>query len=110
MKPIMATAFIKSCFTATLVLVLAALTVPSVPILATDFPLSPDDSVIANALDYLREIQGADGNIGGFAISAWAVMAIAAAGEDPNEWGEPSIVDYLKEKTEKLEWNKTTDL
>ena len=62
------------------------------------YPLQPTDSEVANALDFLRGEQQADGSIGGFGDSAWVVMAIAAAGEDPHDWtsgGGTSIVDYL---------------
>jgi len=69
------------------------------PVLATDsYPLTTSDAEVADALNYLRTQQGTDGSIGDFATSAWAVMAIAAAGEDPHNWpvgSNPSIVDYL---------------
>jgi hypothetical protein len=63
----------------------------------TTYPLQTSDTEIVNALNYLRGAQGADGNMGGFGSSAWVVMAIAAAGEDPDSWnaGGPSVVDYL---------------
>ncbi len=64
------------------------------------YPLSAGGTGVAGALDYLRSAQVDDGNIGGFGTSAWVVMAIAAAGEDPHSWktagGNPSIVDYLE--------------
>ena len=67
------------------------------PVLAySSFPLTTDDQEIQDALGYLRSIQAADGSIGSYSDSAWAVMAIAAAGEDPKDWGFPSVVDYLK--------------
>ena len=85
----------------TMLLVLALL-VPSVlavPVQAAEsYPLTTGDAEVANALDYLHAQQGTDGSIGDFATSAWAVMAIAAAGEDPHGWKvdtNPSIVDYL---------------
>ncbi len=62
------------------------------------YPLQPADAEVANALDYLRGQQGADGSISDFAVSGWATMAIAAAGEDPHTWasgGGASMVDYL---------------
>lgn len=68
------------------------------------YPLNPQDSAVTRALDYLRQTQQQsvrlDGRIAGFNVSAWAVMAIAAAGEDPHAWvsGGKSVVDYLKEK------------
>jgi len=69
------------------------------PVMAAGpYPYTTSDSEVADALDYLRGQQGSDGSIGDFATSAWAVMAIAAAGEDPNSWqvsSNPTIVDYL---------------
>ena len=65
---------------------------------AGPYPYSAGDSEVADALNYLRGQQGTDGSIGDFATSSWAVMAIAAAGEDPNSWqvgSNPTIVDYL---------------
>lgn len=77
--------------------------------LAAGFPLSPSDTAINNALDFLRDAQQPNGNIGGFAISAWAVMAIAAAGEDPHEWGDPSVVDYLRNNSSSISPDVATD-
>jgi hypothetical protein len=69
------------------------------PVMATDsYPYSSGNIVVSSALDYLRGQQETDGKIGDFATSAWVVMAIAAAGEDPADWqvgSNPSIVDYL---------------
>lgn len=66
---------------------------------AASYPLPPSNSAIQEALSYLRGQQGADGSIGGFGDSAFACIAIAAAGEDPNTWenGGMSLVDYLKD-------------
>jgi hypothetical protein len=63
-----------------------------------DYPFNVTDPEIADALDYLRGIQASDGSIGSFADSAWAAMAIAAAGENPNDWdgGSATLVEYLK--------------
>jgi hypothetical protein len=65
------------------------------------YPYSTGDDVVTNALDYLRSEQESSGRIDSFATSAWVVMAIAAAGEDPNAWKDdtanPSIVDYLED-------------
>lgn len=65
---------------------------------AASCPESPTGSAIVKALEYLRQQQGPDGGIGGFADSAFACVAIAAAGEDPGAWnnGGLSLVDYLK--------------
>ena len=84
-----------------LLLVLAlisAMILPMSVVAQPDYPLNPTDTEVANALDYLRGAQTADGDIGGFSASAWVTMAIAAAGEDPHDWrvgSNPSIVDYL---------------
>lgn len=61
------------------------------------YPFLPAAAEVANALDYLSNEQNTDGSIGSFVDSAWVVMAIAAAGEDPHDWqfGGNSIVDYL---------------
>jgi len=64
------------------------------------YPLQSSDIQITRALNYLRQRQAqqSTGSIGGFSVDAWVVMAIAAAGEDPDDWaaGTNSIVDYLK--------------
>jgi len=77
-----------------LVLVSSALVVP---VLASPYPYDLTDTEVANALAYVRGQQAEDGSVGGFGPSAWLVMAIAAAGEDPHDWkvGDNSIVDYL---------------
>jgi hypothetical protein len=78
---------------------------------APAYPLDVGDIQIVKALDYLRQAQEADGRIGAFVTSAWAVMAIAAAGEDPDDWtnGGDSIVDYLRNNADKLDVDKATD-
>jgi len=76
------------------------LTILPIPIVAySNYPLSPSDTEIASALDYLRNSQTTQGDIGGFATSAWVTMAIGAGEEDPRTWkvgSNPSIVDYLE--------------
>ena len=75
--------------------------------------LQADGTPLEKALDYLRSIQQPDGCISDFATSSWAVMAIAAAGEDPNEWkvdDGPSIVDYLIENRDMLNLSKASDV
>ncbi len=63
------------------------------------YPYAPGDTVVSDALNYLRSAQDSDGKIDSFSASAWAMMAIAAAGEDPGNWKDdpanPSLVDYL---------------
>ncbi len=82
------------------------------------FPLSPDDERIVKALNWLRTIQNYDG---GFANpgeesdigkTAWAVMAIVSAGQDPHEWkkGGKSPIDYMRATlNESLEKMGTAD-
>jgi hypothetical protein len=85
-------------------LLISALLLPCLlitPVMATTaYPYSAGDSEVANALDYLHSQQDSDGKIDNFSASAWAVMAIAAAGEDPDDWKDnpsnPSVVDYLE--------------
>jgi hypothetical protein len=66
---------------------------------AGTYPYSAGDTVISDALNYLSSLQDSTGKIESFSASAWVVMAIAAAGEDPDDWKDgsnPSIVDYLE--------------
>jgi hypothetical protein len=86
------------------ILLISALILPgllAVPVMAVeeDYPYTTGDDEVADALNYLRSVQESDGKISDFSTSAWAVMAIAAAGEDPDDWKDdpanPSIVDYL---------------
>jgi len=75
--------------------------------------LEANRTSLESALDYLRSIQQPEGCISDFATSSWAVMAIAAAGEDPNEWkvdDGPSIVDYLIENRDMLNLSKASDV
>ncbi len=78
------------------IMTLAVMVTPAVAY--SNYPLQPDDAEIDSALDYLRGIQAADGSIGSYSDSAWAVMAIAAAGEHPERWQVEgvSVVDYLR--------------
>ncbi|MEM2123202.1 MAG: prenyltransferase/squalene oxidase repeat-containing protein [Candidatus Bathyarchaeia archaeon] len=84
------------------------------PVYATAYPYTPGSQPVSGALSYLRSVQADDGGIGDFASSAWAAMAIAAAGEDPHKWNKtdanPSILDYLKNNRNQLNPSKATDL
>ncbi|MBN1152398.1 MAG: hypothetical protein JXA58_04240, partial [Dehalococcoidia bacterium] len=65
---------------------------------AGPYPYASSSDEVSTALDYLRSQQDTDGKIADFATSAWAVMAIVAAGEDPASWrvsSNPSVVEYL---------------
>jgi hypothetical protein len=95
------------------VLVLALAALPSIACAAT----TANASQVAKALDYLHACQRSDG---GFAekgassssdsLTSWAIVAIAAAGEDPNSWlvGSASPVGYLSHQSSK--WSAVTDL
>ena len=72
-----------------------------------DYPFDPSDPVIVDALDYLSDQQAPDGSIGGFSTSAWATMAIAAAGEDPHDWS--NLVSYLESNVDLLDPDRATD-
>ncbi len=72
-----------------------------------DFPYSSNDDIITNALDFLKNQQKNDGNIGGIAVSAWASMAISAAGENLDDWG--NFISYLENKTSLLDEDKPED-
>ncbi len=79
-------------------LVLVLLVPALLPAVVLAYPYSPSDTEVDTALVFLRDEQTGNGDIGGFEVSAWVVMAIAAAGEDPADWkvgSNPSIVDYL---------------
>jgi len=82
------------------------ISIPEATTLGSETPLS-------KALNYLRSIQGSDGKISDFATSCWAVMAIAAAGEDPHNWKKPSgksIVEYLIENRGQVDLDVPTDV
>ena len=81
-------------------------------LIAWVYPLQSTDIQITRALNYLSQAQDPDGKIGGFSVDAWVVMAIAAAGQDPDTWtaGGNSIVDYLRDNAGvNLDANKATD-
>lgn len=76
------------------------------------YPLSVSDIQIQKALTYLKQAQQPDGDIGGYVTSAWAVMAISAAGQNPHNWtvGNNSIISYLATNASaNLDTNKATD-
>ncbi|MEM2281100.1 MAG: prenyltransferase/squalene oxidase repeat-containing protein [Candidatus Bathyarchaeia archaeon] len=71
------------------------------------------DTPLSKALNFLRNIQGASGSISDFSTSCWAVMAIAAAGENPHNWkgsSGKSIVDYLIENRDIVDLKSPTDV
>jgi hypothetical protein len=76
------------------------------------YPLSSSDPEVVNALNYLRNAQKTDGSIENFVTSSWAVMAVAATGENLHTWrnGGPSIVEYLKANKDLLDPGKATDV
>ena len=68
------------------------------------FPLNTTDGRILRALEWLRTIQNDDGGFSNpdeesdIAKTSWAVMALAAAGENPNDWtkNNTSPIDYIR--------------
>lgn len=79
----------------------------------SNYPLSCSDAEIASALSYLRNSQTTEGDIGGFATSAWVTMTVAAAEEDPHTWkvgNNPSIVDYLEAHAGEANLSKAIDV
>ena len=76
------------------------------------YPLESEDNQISDALDFLRMSQDSDGKIGSYVASSWLIIAIAAAGEDPQDWSNDgdSIIDYMKVKaSSNLTADKATD-
>ena len=71
-----------------------------------DFPLNATDDRIQRALEWLKTIQNEDGGFANpgenssISATAWAIMAIVAAGEDPHEWVKngKSPIDFIKER------------
>ncbi len=83
------------------------------------YPLSPTDPSIVSAVDYLRTCQKDDGGFGEAGresspgTTSWAIMAIAAAGDDPRTWVKNgnSTVDYHRSmNAEILSKGGTTDI
>jgi len=77
------------------------------------FASGSGDEPVSEALSFLKNIQQSNGAISGFITSSWAVMAIAAAGEDPHDWtgsSGQSIVHYLIAKRDLIDLNKTLDV
>jgi hypothetical protein len=74
------------------------------------------DASVPRALDYLHACQRSDGGFAektgsasSDALTAWSMVAIASAGEDPNLWkvGGASPADFLARKSSA--WRTTTD-
>jgi len=86
-----------------LVLTLLAAAVPPL-VSAADYPLDPDDDEVEDAVAYLLDEQDSDGGIGGFSISAWALMALAAA-EEEDAVGD--IIDYLEDEADTDDFEAT---
>ncbi|MBE0479964.1 MAG: hypothetical protein IBX68_03190 [Dehalococcoidia bacterium] len=84
-------------------LVVFAVTFTAITVLGSqaraEYPLDTANSSINKAVEYLKSAQEEDGCIGDFATSAWAAMAVVAAGEDPDQWRRdegPSLIEYLE--------------
>jgi prenyltransferase beta subunit len=84
-----------------------------------NFPLKVTDEPIVRALNYLKELQLEDGGFANpeeesdISKTSWAIIAIAAAYQDPHTWikNGNSPVDYLKRELEgSLSWMGTADI
>ena len=100
-------------------LLLVFLAVLIVVPLASAFPYSASDPEIEDALMYLESCQQIDGGFGeegresNPATTTWAVLAITAAGENPDDWevAGTSATDYLEglgEETLRIEGTAET--
>ena len=71
-----------------------------------NFPLKEGDLRIVKALQYLKGLQRSSGGFANpgeeesIAKTSWAIMAIAAAGQDPRSWTKEgkNPLDYIREK------------
>jgi len=74
-----------------------------VPVAGAEGTPIANQTAIADALDWLRTQQQADGGFGNAGITCDVVLAIASAGQDPAAWkptpGGPSVMDYLAGQT-----------
>jgi len=95
-----------------LILVMVLLTVPiGLAGAAGALPDQQAQSSIAKALQYLHDVQNTDGgfpskagSVSSSALTSWAIMAIAASGENPNgaTWNNNSLspLDFLRNCSE----------
>lgn len=64
-----------------------------------DLPAAQTYVAASDALEWMRDQQGADGSyadaFGQMGASTRALIAIGAVGYDPAEWGTPSLLDFL---------------
>ena len=95
------------------VFLIFCVSVASLSEMSETFASGSGDEPVSEALSFLKNIQQSNGAISGFITSSWAVMAIAAAGEDPHDWtgsSGQSIVHYLIAKRDLIDLNKTLDV
>lgn len=93
-----------------LFLMLSLSTPLSVSTASQHYPLNPNDAEIRNALNYLRTLQNDDGGFGekdrgtSEEMTAWAIMAIVASGQDPHNWKKngKSPIDYLRDNKKNI--------
>jgi hypothetical protein len=71
------------------------------------YPFQPDDEIIQNALNFLGNKQEQDGSIGGYSVTSWAAMAIAAAEQDLHNWG--NLIQYIREHAYLIDNDKAQD-
>jgi hypothetical protein len=72
-----------------------------------EYPYQLTDPIITEGVRYLEQQQTAEGSIGGVAVSAWAAMALCAAGQDLHRCG--NLVEYLRRSTDTLDGGTVTD-
>jgi hypothetical protein len=76
-------------------------------------PGAPTYVAASDALEWMRDQQQADGSyndgFGQIGASVRALVALGSAGYDPDEWGSPSLLNYLTvvSKTETVEYAAT---
>ena len=76
-------------------------------------PGAPTYVAASDALEWMRDQQQSDGSYpswaGPIAGSARALVTLGSAGYDPDEWGSPSLLDFLTEisKTETVDYAAT---
>jgi len=87
-------------------LIIAPAIRPPQAMAADDYPLTASDTIVVDAVDYLLAEQLSDGSIGGFGVSGWAVMALAAAEE---EGAVADLVRYLEDEADPGSFPGATD-
>ena len=64
--------------------------------------LATSDSVIEKGADYLITSYSADGSIGSYSDTAWAIMGLVAAGKYNEGFSSPSPIDHLRDNESQM--------